>query len=95
MGHTGGVEEAEVRFAAGAPVSWQVFMRGGEVVDVWAHAYSTEGEHYVFEVLTDTRGALPDSALVTARTPSNPERLALAVARFPVAAVRDIGSAGV
>jgi hypothetical protein len=67
-------------------------MRSGEMIDVWAHAFATEDGHHVFEVLTDTRGVLPDSAVVTARTPSNPERLALAVARFPVTAVEDIES---
>jgi hypothetical protein len=59
-------------------------------VEVWADGYSREGDHYTFSVLIDLDEGeeLPSDVLMLGKTPSNPSRFDVAVARFPKAAMR-------
>jgi hypothetical protein len=86
-----------MELVAGPPTQWRVVLQDGSVVDVWADA--VEGlagpDHprdYSFGCLMDIEPALQDQFDVTARTPSNPRRVWVLVARFPWATVRDIQS---
>jgi hypothetical protein len=79
-----------MRFAAGPPRYWTVELIDGTVVEVWADGFSRDGEHYTFSSLFDLENGeeLPADALVVGEAPSNPARVAVAVARFPKAGVR-------
>jgi hypothetical protein len=74
--------------SVGPPSRWTVELVDGTVVEVWADGYSREGEHWTFSSLFDLDGEeLPAEALVIGETPSNLERVLVAVARFPKTAV--------
>jgi hypothetical protein len=79
----------------GEPSRWQLTLSSGESVDVWADAYSEADGFYVFGVLVDVANEPADHVLVSARTPSNPARMEVAVARFPVGVVSDISTVSV
>ena len=72
---------------------WNVTLNDGTVVVVWADGYQELDGLYSFGVLVDGEGEVGDEVLVTNRTPSNPDRLVIALAQFPVSAVAQIGSA--
>lgn len=74
----------------GPPSRWEVELTSGTVVVIWADAYQERDDSFVFEVLVDVDGAVPEFVQVTARTPSNPKRVAVAVASFPARDVDDI-----
>lgn len=82
---------------AGPPTRWRVVLQDGSVVDVWADAVAglagpDDQRDYSFGCLMDIDPALQSKFEVTARTPSNPRRVEVLVARFPRATVRDIQS---
>jgi hypothetical protein len=79
----------------GEPSRWQVTLSSGESVDVWADSYSEADGFYVFGVVVDVEKQPADHVLVSARTPSNPARMVVAVARFPVGSVSDIHTVAV
>jgi len=65
---------------------------------VWADAVEglsrpDDGRDYTFGSLMDIDEVDQDEFEILARTPSNPRRVEVAVARFPRGAVRDIVSA--
>jgi hypothetical protein len=74
----------------GSPGRWEVVLRSGEVVEVWADAYGEDAGAYVFDVAA--LGSVEEQAgwEVTARRPSDPGRVLVAVARIPVTAVAEI-----
>lgn len=76
------------------PTPWFIRLTSGAEVVVWADAYSREGPEYVFGSLVDAtvEEQESDGIWVTARTPANPERVEIAVARIPTAAVAAISS---
>ncbi len=78
-----------MKFAAGMPTRWTVVLRSGATIEVWADGFQREGDHYTFVALfdLDEEEVLPDDALVMNRTPSDPRRFLLAVARIPKGAV--------
>lgn len=77
------------------PVRWVVTLNDGSEVEIWAHAVeglsaTDDNRDYVFGVLMDVEPDLQGEFEVTARTPSNPSRVEVAVARFPRSSVQDI-----
>jgi hypothetical protein len=86
-----------VDLASGPPTRWIVTLNDGSAVDVWAD--SVEGlsgpeddRDYTFGSLMDIDEAEQSGFEILARTPSNPRRVEVAVARFPRAVVRAVGS---
>jgi hypothetical protein len=69
---------------------WNITLVDGSVVRVWADGYQTEDGHHDFGLLVDTEGAELDTVSVTNRTPRDPDRVVISVARLPVTAVADI-----
>ena len=78
--------------AAGPPTHWKVVLNDGSTVDVWADSATglsgpEDERDYLFECLMDIDPDVQSEFDVTARTPSNPKRVLVLVARFPRAAV--------
>jgi hypothetical protein len=46
--------------------------------------------HYDFGVLIDVEGHAPETLMITNRTPSDPARMLISLARFPSDAVHEI-----
>ncbi|MFJ4592872.1 MULTISPECIES: hypothetical protein [unclassified Kitasatospora] len=80
-------------FAAGPPLPWHLTLDGGAVVELWADGYGVEGGAYVFSVLARATVAEQGQVDVVARTPADPTRVGVTVARVPVAAVWDVHTA--
>ena len=81
----------------GPPTRWRVWLHDGSEVDVWADAVTgcagpDDDSDYVFGVLMDMDLDQQVLVEVTARTPSNPRRVEVAVARFPRQAVAKVRS---
>jgi hypothetical protein len=74
------------------PSAWRVTLASGSVVDVWADSYQELDAFVIFSTLIDAERPPQDSTLIVARTPSNPLRLDVAVARFRKSDVSDITS---
>jgi hypothetical protein len=77
------------------PGRWVVTLNDGSQIEIWAHAVaglsdSEDDRDYVFGVLMDIGPELQSEFEVTARTPANPSRVEVAVARFPRTSVQDI-----
>lgn len=74
---------------------WVVTLRTGTRLAIWADGFSEVHGEYVFSVLVDREPDEPGLAAVeiVARTPSNPNRVDIVVARIPRAAVGEIVSA--
>ncbi|SOD73917.1 hypothetical protein SAMN05892883_3109 [Jatrophihabitans sp. GAS493] len=86
-----------MQLAAGPPSHWVVTLVDGAQVDVWADAVTgssgpDDARDYAFGVLMDIDPNLQDQFDVTARTPSNPGRVEVCVARFPRSSVLDVSS---
>jgi hypothetical protein len=69
----------------------------GSVVEVWADAVqgasgSDDQRDYLFGTLMDIDQTDQPGFEITARTPSNPRRVEVGVARFPRSAVRSLTS---
>jgi len=73
---------------------WAVTITGGRVVEVWADGYQEIDGAYVFGVLVDAEPDEIEHLLVTGRTPSDPTRAIIGLARFPVELVEDIHGGG-
>jgi hypothetical protein len=76
------------------PNQWQVVLRDGSAVGIWADAYGEKNGHYTFEILADAtpeERADPD-LVIDAETPSNPERILITVARIPIDLVANVYS---
>jgi hypothetical protein len=75
------------------PSAWRVTLKSGSVIDVWADGFQELDGYVVFTALVDVERAPEDSILIMGKTPSNPLRLDVAVARFPENDVSDVSSA--
>src|SRR5271170_6707536 len=74
---------------------WVLTLNDGSEVEIWAHSVdglSDPGDNrdYLFGALMDVEPDLQGEFEVTARTPSNPRRVEVAVARFPRSSFQDI-----
>ncbi len=65
-------------------------MLDGTVLTIWASAFSKENGVYLFDNLADASDDEQARLEITARTPSNPERVMVLVARIPAAAVHEV-----
>ncbi len=79
------------------PSLWRVTLTDGCVVLIWADGVEglsgPEGvRDYLFSNLIDVPVDEQEAFDVTARTPANPQRVVVTVARFPRSAVRDVES---
>lgn len=86
-----------MHLAAGPPTHWVVTLIDGSIVDVFADAVTglsgpDDSRDYVFGSLMDVSPDLQGDFEVTARAPSDPQRVEVMVARFPRAAVREVSS---
>lgn len=95
MRHAIGYTLTLMEHVAGPPSHWRVLLNDGSTVDVWADGLTgTSGPNddrdYEFGYLMDIDPSLQGEFEVTARTPSNPNRVHVVVARFPRASVRKI-----
>jgi hypothetical protein len=84
-----------MELVAGPPSRWCVVLNDGSTVDVWAYAATglsgpDDDRDYVFGVLMDVDVDMQGSFEVTAKTPSNPRRVQVTVARFPRESVREV-----
>lgn len=83
-------------YAAGPPSRWVVTLVDGSRVQVWADAVQglagpDDDRDYLFGCLMDVDEAEQAGLEITARTPSNPRRVEVAVARFPRGSVLSNG----
>ncbi|WP_405440584.1 hypothetical protein OG373_25605 [Streptomyces avidinii] len=78
-----------------APSRWHVRLTGGGLVEVWADGYAIDGDSYVFDVLVTAPPEYRAKVEITARTPTAPERVCVAVARIPTGAVQELHTAGI
>lgn len=81
------------------PTLWLVDLRDGSSARVWANSCSSptaEDDWYTFGVLVDASREEQWSSEVLARTPANPGRVEVCVARFEAQAVKSVvnGMAG-
>jgi hypothetical protein len=83
---------------AGVPTHWLVTLIDGSVVDIWAD--SVEGlagpgdaRDYLFSNLMDVSPGDQDPFDVTGRTPANPARVIVTVARFPRSSIMSVVTA--
>jgi hypothetical protein len=70
------------KWELGEPTGWTVTLTGGATVEIWADGYGKEDGFVVFTSLVDVESEPGDWIVVTGRTPSNPQRLIVAIARF-------------
>jgi hypothetical protein len=71
---------------------WLIIMKDGTQVEVWSDGYSEVDDDFIFGALVDASPEEQSALDVTSRTPSNPLRVVIAVARFPSSAVQKIRS---
>lgn len=84
-----------MQFAAGPPTRWTLTLQDGSVVMIWAD--SAEGmagpedtRDYTFATLMDVDVDDQADFEILGRTPTNPRRVLVAVARIPRSAVRSV-----
>ena len=75
-----------------APERWEVVLRSGQVLEVWADAYAEHDGAYVFDIAGTGTPEEQAGWEVTARRPADRSRAMVAVVRLPVSAVADIRS---
>ncbi|MGW2397282.1 hypothetical protein ACWCYY_12085 [Kitasatospora sp. NPDC001664] len=63
------------------------------MIELWADAYAVEKDSYVFSVLVRAAAAERAELEVSARTPTDPDRIAIVVARLPCREVRQLHTA--
>ncbi|GAA2995530.1 hypothetical protein GCM10020229_05090 [Kitasatospora albolonga] len=82
-----------MEFAAGVPSAWHVTLRSGALIELWADAYAMEKDAYVFSVLVRAAAAEQAELEVSARTPTDPDRIDIVVARLPRSEARQLHTA--
>src|SRR4051812_25954849 len=63
--------------------NWEITLGDGCVIRLWADGYQELDGHYDFGVLVDVEGKAPDTLVITNRTPSDPDRVVISLARIP------------
>jgi hypothetical protein len=69
---------------------WQITLHTGQIIDVWADGYQELDGQYVFGVLATSPEPPHASILVTGRTPTDPSRVIIALARIPIDTVAEL-----
>jgi hypothetical protein len=73
-------------------VRWHVTLNSGAVLTVWADGYSVTDEGHVFGVLAEVPVHEQVRYTVMGRTPTNPDRVAIALAVIPTDLVAEVRS---
>lgn len=76
------------------PAWWELSLVGGQTLEIWADAYSETEGWYEFCVLADAEEVEQSGLEITGRTPSNPRRVIVTVARVPQELVSSIRGGG-
>ena len=71
---------------------WNLTMRDGTSIQIWADSYGEEDGAYVFGVLANVPQPEQERLDINARTPSDPERVVVTLARIPSELVEMIRS---
>ncbi|GAA1846871.1 hypothetical protein [Asanoa iriomotensis] len=79
-----------MRFAAAPPSRWVVELHSGEIIELAADGYSRTDGDLLFSILVDATVAEQADVRVIGRTPTDPERVIILVARIPERAVAEI-----
>ncbi|MBD0692027.1 hypothetical protein [Streptomyces sp. CBMA123] len=82
-----------MEYEAGPPTRWHLTLRDGAVLELWADGYGIEDGAYEFSVLVRATEEEQGGAEVVARTPADPGRVMVAVARLATASVQDVHTA--
>lgn len=69
---------------------WQIALRSGGVIEVWADGYSTVDGDYVFGVLADAPQEEREDLRISGTTPTSPDRVIVALAIVPTTEVESI-----
>ena len=76
------------------PAWWELELIGGQNVEIWADGYSEADGWYEFTVLADAEDSEQQQLEIAGRTPSNPRRVLVTVARVPQEIVASIRGGG-
>jgi hypothetical protein len=76
------------------PAWWELTLVGGQTLEVWADGYSETEGWYEFTVLADAEESEQQQLEIASRTPSNPLRVLVTVARIPHEIVASIRGGG-
>ena len=76
------------------PAWWDLTLVDGETLEVWADGYSETEGWYEFTVLVDADASEQEQLEIVGRTPSNPGRVLVTVARVPQQIVTSIRGGG-
>ena len=71
------------------PNRWDVWLRDGHIIALWADCFSVEGDDYVFSTLVRATVEEQRELQIDGRTPSDPEVVSVVNARIPVALVEE------
>ncbi|MGW2349030.1 hypothetical protein [Actinacidiphila glaucinigra] len=82
-----------MEFVGGPPSRWHVELVTGQAMELWADGYSHVRGEYVFSNLVRLSVRDQAHADVTARTPADPERVMVAVARIAAESVTAVHTA--
>ncbi|MFF2074261.1 hypothetical protein ACFVXG_05820 [Kitasatospora sp. NPDC058162] len=82
-----------MEYEAGPPTRWHLTLRDGALLELWADGYRVEDGAYEFSVLVRATAEEQAGAEVLARTPADPRRVMVAVARLATASVQDVHTA--
>ncbi len=72
---------------------WNLTLRDGESIEIWADSYEEQGGSYVFGVLANVAEDARSRLDISASTPSDPDRVVVTLARIPTDLVEVIRSA--
>src|SRR4051812_19769528 len=61
----------------------EITLGDGCVIRLWADGYQELDGHYDFGVLVDVEWKAPDTLVITNRSPSDPDRVVISLARIP------------
>ncbi|WP_214109713.1 hypothetical protein [Acrocarpospora catenulata] len=79
-----------MNFVAGVPSRWLVTLHSGSVIELAADCYSEADGDLLFSILVDATPEEQSQMVVEGRTPYDPARVIVLVAKIPVAEVADI-----
>ena len=71
---------------------WTIVLGTGAIIHAWASSYTETDDDYVFGVLVVASNEEQEHLDVTARSPSDPSRVEIALLRLPVELVASIRS---
>lgn len=81
-----------MRLCSGVPGRWTIRLVSGTEIALWADSFQESPDEYVFGNLveaTPLEQTSPDLE-ITNRTPSDPQRVIVTVARIPASEVADV-----